>query len=216
MPIRVYVVDEVPLVADVLAAVLASEDDMIVVGRSDRIEDALEAADSSDIFLVSGTLPHNGAIKLTEQLPCSSDCPRVLVTGIAESEGAILRFIEAGASGYILREDTAADLVANIRAAHNERALVSPEIALAMMERVSDLAETRHYLTMGEANVEDLTNREREVLRLLYRGLSNQQIADALTIELGTVKNHVHSILAKLNVRSRYDAAAIQGLLEES
>lgn len=216
MAIRVYVLDEVPLVADVLAAVLSSEDDIEVVGRSSRAEDALEAIHDCHIFLVSGTLPGNAALEFIGQASESESDAKVIITGIADSEATILAFVEAGACGYVLRGDTADELVANIRAAHADRALVSPDIAHALMERMSELSEQRHYLAVGEANLEDLTDREREVLRLVYRGLTNQQIADVLTIELGTVKNHVHSILSKLNVRSRHDAAAIQGALEKS
>lgn len=214
MTIRVCVVDEVPLVADVLAAVLEDEEDIVVVGRASSPDEA-EGVPAADVYLVSGSLPHGGAIDLTRELCRREDGARILITGIAESEGTILRFVEAGASGYVLRHDEADAIARNIRAAHEGRALLSPEIAHAVLERVSELAAQRHALAMDDANIEDLTPREKEVLRLIYRGLSNRQIANSLTIEVGTVKNHVHSILSKLNVRSRYDAAAIQGILEE-
>ncbi len=213
--IRVLVVDEVALIADVLATVLREEEDLEVVGCYETAEGVEAHVDDCDVVLLSASLPDGAALELTERISRRKDAPRVLVTGLAGLEAEILRFIEAGAAGYVLREDTAEDLLRNLRAAGRDRALVAPEIALAVMRRLAELAEQRSELVHADAAVEDLTPREREVLRHVARGSTNQQIADALVIELGTVKNHVHSILSKLNVSSRRDAASIQGMLTD-
>lgn len=213
--IRVFVVDEVPLVADVLAAVLREEEDIEVVGHTDSPDEALERADSCDVVLLSATLPDGAAVTFAEQISRLEDAPHVLVTGVADFEATIVRYIEAGASGYVLRDDTVQDLLANIRAARANEALVSPEIAMAVMSRMAELVEQRQRIVYDDAAAGDLTPREREVLRLIARGKTNQEIADELVIEVGTVKNHVHSILSKLNVNSRHDAAAIQAILSD-
>lgn len=214
--IRVYVVDESPLMADVLATVLDDEDDLAVVGRGTDAQTALDHAAGCDVLVVSGTLPHDAARDLTRDVAAMEDGPAVVICGVAATEAAILGFIEAGARGYVLRDDTADALIANVRAVHRDRALVSPALAHAIMERMGELADKSAALATEEGDLSDLTDREREVLRLIHRGLTNREIADALTIAPGTAKNHVHSILSKLNVRSRYDAAAIQAVLEES
>ena len=211
--IRVFVVDEVPLVANVLAAVLREEDDIEVVGQSDAADTALRLAEHYDVLLLSATLPNGQAIDFTERISRLAHPPHVLITGVPEHEAAILPFIEAGAGGYVLRQDTVEDLLANIRAAAADEALVSPAIALAVMSRMAELAERQHRLVHDETSAGELTPREHEVLRLIAQGRTNRQIADDLVIEVGTVKNHVHSILAKLNVHSRRDAATIEAIL---
>jgi DNA-binding NarL/FixJ family response regulator len=106
------------------------------------------------------------------------------------------------------------ELLRNIRAAYRGEALVSPEIAGALMSRVTELAQIFAEVTSIPESVE-LTSREHEVLKLVAKDLSNQEIADRLVIEVGTVKNHVHSILQKLNASSREDAAAYWSIIKE-
>jgi DNA-binding NarL/FixJ family response regulator len=116
--------------------------------------------------------------------------------------------MEAGASGYILKDHSLEDLVETIRAAQDGKVFVSPQIAAAMMERLSNLAQLFSDVENSVTGTAGLTSRELEVLGLIGQGLTNQEIAEKLVIEIGTVKNHVHSILEKLNVGSRGEAAA--------
>jgi DNA-binding NarL/FixJ family response regulator len=125
-----------------------------------------------------------------------------------------MQYVEAGASGYVLKDDTVAERLRHIRAAHAGKARVSPEIAAALMSRVAELAQLVKESSIN-ADLGDLTPRELEVLTLFGQDLTNQEIAERLVIELGTVKNHVHSILQKLNVASRHEAIGYLVLVED-
>jgi DNA-binding NarL/FixJ family response regulator len=120
----------------------------------------------------------------------------------------VLRYVEAGATGYVLKNHSLEDLIETVRAVQDGKVFVAPQIAAALMERLSNLARMFSNVESNVTDTTSLTEREIEVLELIGKGLTNQQIAEKLVIELGTVKNHVHNILEKLNVRTRNEAAA--------
>ena len=214
--IRVLLVNEMRLVSNVIASVLEDESDIEVVGRAASVDEALALATESDVVLVSTRLPHSGALKLTSAIAEADPSVKVLVLGLGESKERVLRYVEAGADGYVLKNDSVDDLLRHIRAAQRGKALVSPKIAAALMSRVTELAQLFAEIESGLSESADLTPREREILELIGQGLTNQQIADRLIIEVGTVKNHVHSILQKLDVSSREDAASYLALIREN
>ena len=219
--IRVVIVDEVRLMGNVTASVLKNEADVVVLGCATAFDEALSLAAHGDIVLLSSSLPNNDALRLTSALIKTYPAVKVIVTGLTDSEAAILQYIEAGVSGYVLRDDSVKKMLTTIRAVHAGEAVISPSVAAALMTRLAELAELaksaggNNSVTTGDA-LPDLTPREREVLSLIALGLSNSEIAERLTLELGTVKNHVHHILEKLNVSSRQDAVAYLVALEES
>lgn len=206
--IRVLLVNEVRLVSNVIAAVMDGVTDISAVGAAATIEEALTRLDTCDVLLVSARLPGDGALRLTQAVAKTNPSVRVLVLGLSETRERIMRYIEAGASGYVLKDDSVDDLLERIRAAHAGQALVSPELTAAFIERISELARMSADMENGIAGSPDLTSREYEILEMIGQDLTNQEIAEQLCIEVGTVKNHVHSILQKLNVSSRRDAAA--------
>ena len=205
--IRVLLVNETLLVSNVIAAVLEDEPDIEVVGRATTAGEALAHVHECDVVLVSTSLPDGEALRLTEEITEADPEAKIVVLGLVESKENVLRYVEAGAAGYVPRDDSVADLVQRIRAAYRDKAMVSPEIAAALMSRLAELAQVFAEVHAGVADAGELTRRELEVLELIGQGLTNQEIAERLVIEVGTVKNHVHSILDKLNVRSRRDAA---------
>lgn len=211
--IRVLLVSEMGLVSNLIASVLEDETDIDVVGQTTSPEAALDELAEADVALVSTRLRENGALKFTEGTAEREDAVKVLVIGLRESEQEILKYVEAGADGYVLRDNSVGTLLEKVRAADQGEALVSPDIAYALMSRLTELAQLFSRVEMGLDEPVDLTPREQEVLDLVGQGLTNQQIADRLYIEVGTVKNHVHSILQKLDVNSREDAAAYLALI---
>jgi two-component system nitrate/nitrite response regulator NarL len=208
--IRVLIVNETRLIANVLSAVLEDEPDMRVVACATSGEAALSWAPQADVALVSTRLGDRDSVQLVRAMSGAVPYLKVLVLGLTESSAQVLQYAQAGAAGYVLKDDSVEDLVRRIRAACDDKALVSPEVAAALMARLAQLA---HRVPETEASSDgrsDLTPRELEVLGLIAEGLTNQQIADHLVIEVGTVKNHVHSILQKLEVRSRQEAAELR------
>jgi DNA-binding NarL/FixJ family response regulator len=207
--IRVLLVNEIRLIGNVIASALEDESDVEIVGGVTSLDEALALAPKSDVVLVSTRLPEGGALKLTSAIAEAHPSVKVLVLGLAETKGQVLQYVEAGAAGYVLKDDSVGDLLSCIRAAQSGEALVSPNIAAALMSRVGELAQLFADVESGLSEAADLTPREREILELIGQGLTNQEIADRLVIEVGTVKNHVHNILQKLEVGNRQDAAAL-------
>jgi DNA-binding NarL/FixJ family response regulator len=214
--IRVLLVNEIRLMSNVLASALEGEQDIEVVGCATSVNEALDVINREevDIVLVSTRLPEQGALHLTQAITGENPATDVLVLGVTEQKERVLQYVEAGAMGYIVKDDTVEDMLTAIRAAQKGKALVSPKIAAALMERVSELAGMFADLETGVIESAGLTPREIEILELLGQNLTNQEIADRLFIEVGTVKNHVHSILNKLNVSTRDEAAMYLALIK--
>ena len=212
--IDVFIVNRSRLSGSVMAAALRDESDIHIAGITSRLEVALDSINRGgcNVVLVSTNLSDDGALRLVEAVKKSV---KVLVIGLPDSHEVVLRYIEAGASGYVLRSESLDELLRNIRAAHSDKALVSPDVAAVLIARISELADILPDTPPRENVLTDLTDREREVLDLIGQGLSNQEIADRLVIELGTVKNHVHSVLQKLDVDSRHDAAVYWNIVED-
>lgn len=211
--IRVLLVNDIQLTCNVITAVLEDEADMTVVGCATSVNAALAQAPDYDVALVGTSLGNPGSLELVRQLKERIPEAKVLMLGMTESEELVLPYIQAGAAGYVLAEDSVDDLIARIRVAHEDRALISPKIAAALMTRLNEWAQ-RVQKGPGGKGIE-LTPREWQVLKLIQQGCTNQEIADELIIEVGTVKNHVHNILRKLDVSSREDAAAYVALVGE-
>lgn len=213
--IRVLIVNQVSLTCDMFATILSEQPDIDVVGYSTNINDALAKIDRCDVVLASTNLPDDGTIQLTRAMVRSEKPARVLIVGLAESRAAIVRYIEAGAQGYVHREDSVDELVRNIRSICKGEALITPAIAAALMTRLAELAASIEDIRPASLGTAKLTPREREVLKLIGRNYTNQDIANHLIIEVGTVKNHVHNILSKLKVNSRREAANYLPIIKE-
>ena len=216
-PIHLLLVNETRLMGNVIAAALEGEPDIRVVACVTNIDEAMQIVREKeiDVVLVSTRLPEQGALQLTRSITEFTPSTRVLALGLTEEKHHVLRYVEAGATGYVLKDDSLEGLIETIRAAQDGEAIVSPKIAAAIMERLTALARLFSDVENSVGETTELTPRELEVLKLVGEGQTNQQIAQKLVIEVGTVKNHIHNILEKLHVSSRGEAAAYLAFIKK-
>lgn len=217
-PVKVLLVIEVRLIANLFTSVLEDEPGMEVAGFVPTVEDAVEfmQAQQVDVALVSADLPNQQALKLTHTAMEYSPSTKVVILGLSEeNQHDALRYIEAGAAGYILKDSSLKELIDVIRLAQKGEAQVSTRMAGAMMERLFRLARVFSAVENRMDSDIRLTSRELEVLQFISEGLTNQEIAARLVVEVGTVKNHVHRILEKLNVSSRQEAASYLAFIKK-
>jgi DNA-binding NarL/FixJ family response regulator len=214
--IHVLIVQEACALRDQMINVLSGEPDLTIIGCVSSSQDALTLVKRHpcDLLLVDASLPESGALAVLQYLE-DADVPRLsLIFGVPENPETILYWLEEGANGYVGAREGWAELVKKIHAVCEGEFWVPPEIAAALMTRIAELKQLASELDGSSATITpecyaELTQREWEVLCLLGQELSNQEIAEALTIELGTVKNHVHNLLRKLDVTSRKQAAQL-------
>ncbi len=205
--IRILIVTSVRLMSDLLQAAFANQPDLQVVGCVEEQSLALHYRDTCDVVVVSHEI--QDALGLIQALRRGPHGPAALVVGLPNVEAVILRFLEAGATGCIREQDSSADLVRAVRLAARRQVALNADVFPVVLKRVTALAHKQRSgnALASPASEKNLTAREREILRLIAQGYGNREIAQQLTIQLGTAKNHVHNILDKLNVKSRQDAA---------
>jgi two-component system, NarL family, nitrate/nitrite response regulator NarL len=209
--IRLMIADDSGLICDAMRAVLGREDDFFVAGCARTVEEAHFLKPHANVVLVGPQLDGKSTLDFVRELHVEEPEKKIVMIGLDNCPVAITHFIEAGAAGYVLREESMSRLVEKVRAAEQGRALVSPDVTLYLMRRLAELARQPvvGWAIDSQTGMSELTPREREVLSLIGAGYSNREIADRLVIGWGTVKNHVHSILKKLETSSRHEAAAI-------
>jgi two-component system nitrate/nitrite response regulator NarL len=202
--IRVLIVAEIRLYREGLAAMLRAESESIdVVASAAGADDAVRAMRElvPDIVLLD-MAPDNAW--LVRALEAAVPGTRVVALAVPENEREVLACAEAGVAGYVTRDASVEDVAAAVESAARGEVLASPRMVATLFERIATLALERS----PESIESRLTARELEILNLIDQGLSNKEIARLLTIELSTVKNHVHNIFEKLNVSRRSEAAA--------
>ncbi|KAA2257108.1 response regulator transcription factor [Solihabitans fulvus] len=202
MPIRVLLVDDHEVVRRGVRDLLDGEDDIEVVAEAGSVAEALvlAAAGRPEIAVVDVRLPDGDGVTLCRELRASADGPRCLVLTAFDDEQALIGAIMAGASGYLLKQVRGQDLVTAVREVAAGRSLLDPVTTARVLERMRRPAQ--------EDELSRLTEQERKVLALIGEGLSNRQIAERLFLAEKTVKNYVTSVLAKLGMVRRTQAAA--------
>jgi NarL family two-component system response regulator LiaR len=198
--IRVMLVDDHLMVRNGLATFLMVHDDLELVGEAGDGEEALRVFEETqpDVVLMDLKMPRMDGVQATRALlECAPQLCIIALTSFKD-ESLVQNALEAGASGYLLKNIAADDLAAAIRKAYAGKPALAPEAAEALFK-----AARRKYQP-GD----DLTDRERQVLALMSEGLTNPDIADRLMISITTVKTHVSNILSKLQVSTRTEAVA--------
>jgi DNA-binding NarL/FixJ family response regulator len=210
--IHILIAQNSQMVCDALRNTLDKQKDVFVAGCAVTEEELNFLLPHADVALIGTELGRRNIGQLLRDIHLTHPHVKVIVVGVQHDPRTILRYIEAGIIGYILADESLEDMVQKVRAATEGKALVSPDIAARMMERAAYLAHqntTTIFPEIKREKVNELTTRECEVLNLICEGYTNRAIAEELVIECGTVKNHVHNILKKLDTNNRHEAVAL-------
>lgn len=211
VPIRILICEDQTLMRESLRVVLDLEPGLLVIGEAaDGAEAVAQAATMQpDIILMDIKMPRMTGVEATAAITTRQPGARVIILTTFDTDDYVFEAIEAGAMGYLLKDVPANELVATIRRVDAGEVFIQPNMASKLLfeysrrGRLSRATPTTHVEPAGE----DLSEREREVLRLLAHGASNRDIAETLVLAEGTVKNHVSNILMKLHAANRTHAA---------
>ena len=209
--LRVLIVDDQALVRAGFAMILSAEKDMVVVGEASNGVEAIRVAGElrPDVILMDIRMPEMDGItatrKLCERAGPEADCPRILILTTFDLDDYVYDALRAGASGFLLKDTPPDDLADAIRVVAAGDALLSPSVTRKLLEEFTKTPSAPR----PHMGLDDLTQREAEVLQQLARGLSNSEIAEELFVSETTVKTHVSHILSKLELRDRVQAVIV-------
>jgi DNA-binding NarL/FixJ family response regulator len=210
VPIRVLIADDQTLVRTGFRMILEAEDDLEVVGEAADGQQAVENARllKPDVILMDLRMPKMDGVEATRHVtgPQPGQVARVLVLTTFDLDEYVVDALRAGASGFLLKDTPAEDLVDAIRIVAAGDALLAPSVTRRLLDRFAQLPGLD---TAAPAALEQLTDRERDVLKQVARGLSNAEIASELYVSETTVKTHVGRILMKLGLRDRVQAVVV-------
>ena len=200
----IVVVADVRLYREGLCNALSRRDNFVIEGEATSLESALRIVTSAHPDVVVLDMATQGSLDIARAINRVAPAVKVVAFAVEEVDRNIFACAEAGIAAWVAREGTVDDLATSIDSVTREELVCSARMAAAMFRRLGSLAKS----SQKPSDDSPLTAREREIVVLIERGLSNKAIAQRLTIEVATVKNHVHSILGKLNVATRAEAAA--------
>jgi DNA-binding NarL/FixJ family response regulator len=207
LPIRVLIADDQALVRSGFRLIVETRPDLEVVGEAEDGEEAvrLTLELEPDVILMDVRMPGVDGIEATRRIVAAGSAARILVLTTFDLDEYVYAAVRAGASGFLLKDVRPGDLVEAIRLVANGSALLGPGVTRRLLERFADEDASGD----AAAAVARLTEREREILRLLASGLSNAELAEQLVLSETTVKTHVSSVLRKLGVRDRVQAVIV-------
>lgn len=205
--IRVLLVDDHTMFRKGLASLIASRDDMDVVGEASDGFEALQKARElmPDLILMDLKMPRCDGLQATKLIKEEMPYIKIVVLTVSEEEEDVFEAIKYGAQGYLLKNMSPEIVFESIREASKGNAPIAPAVAIRILQEFQRHSQEKFQI---HSPIASLTEREKEILHLVVEGASNQEIASRLVIAPGTVKNHLHNILAKLQLKNRTQAVA--------
>jgi DNA-binding NarL/FixJ family response regulator len=202
-PLRVLIADDHPLFRAGLRAMLTSASDTELIGEATTGSEAVSLATElrPDLVMMDVQMPETDGIEATRRISRESPRVNILVVTMFEDDGTVFQAMRAGARGYVLKGANYAEMLRAIRAVGNGEAIFSPQVAVRLVDFFADIRPAALPRAFPE-----LIDREREILDLIAQGLKNPEIADQLFLSPKTVRNHVSTILHKLQVADRAQA----------
>jgi DNA-binding NarL/FixJ family response regulator len=208
-PIRILLVDDQPLFRRAIATLIGEQPDMIVVGEAENGLDAVEQAHilAPDLIVMDVEMPVMNGVEAVRLIHDQMPRTKVIMLTVSDSEEFLFEALRNGADGYLLKDLRPEQLYDMLRSVMRDETPLSPAIAGRLLAEFRDRPSVR-VAPAPEPAGPALTRREIEVLELVSEGLSNKEIGTQLSITEGTVKNHVHNALEKLQLENRIQAAA--------
>ena len=203
-PIRVYLLDDHEVIRRGIRDLLEDEDDIVVVGESGLAEEARRRIPAlrPHVAILDGRLPDGSGIDVCRDVRSVDPSIAALILTSFDDDDALFSAIMAGAAGYLLKQIRSTDLVDTVRQVAAGRSTLDPAVTAQVLERIRSGPKTNSVF-------EHLTNHERRILELIGEGLTNRQIGKEMHLAEKTVKNYVSSLLAKLGLESRTQAAIL-------
>lgn len=206
-PMQILIVDDHPLFRDGVGQTLRAQPDMEVVGEATTAAEAVAKAAEllPDIVLLDITLP-GGGLQAVQQIAALSPVSKIVMLTASEAEDDVLAALKGGARGYILKGLSGNELVKIVRDVYAGDAYVTPALAASLLSDIGGVGKKSQPLTNP---LDELTEREQQILTQVAEGRSNKEIANELSLSEKTIKHYMTNILQKLQVRNRVEAALL-------
>jgi len=207
-PIGIVFMGDCRFLSEAVAEALSEDDQISILAVTPETNDPTAGGHQYivDVVLISASPGSANSIRTIHKIRKGHPDAKVILLGLEDNEADNLRFIEAGASGYVSQKESPSELLNKIKLTHCQETICSPRMAAIVFARVAELSRERNS---REAIPGRLTRREGEILRMISEGMRNKEIAGLLNITPCTVKNHVHSILDKFQAKNRREAIII-------
>lgn len=207
--IRVLIADDQELIRQSLQIVLGIKEDIEVIGTAANGKEVLELVkrEKPDVILMDVRMPEMDGVQCTKMIKSQYPNIKIIILTTFDDDEFVFSALKYGASGYLLKGISMDELEKAIRTVYHGGAMINPGIASKVVELFSEMAQANYDIMIEAQNVDELTNGEWEIIKLIGRGMSNKEISQSINLSEGTVRNYLSSILNKLNLRDRTQLA---------
>ena len=207
--IKVLIADDQELIRQSLQIVLSIKEGISVIGTTENGKKVMEflKKEKPDVILMDIRMPEMDGVQCTKAIKERYPEVKIIILTTFDDDEFVFSALKYGASGYLLKGISMDELDKAIHTVYKGGAMINPEIATKVVEQFSEMAQSNYDIMIEAQNVEDITEAEWDIIKLVGWGLSNREIADKVMLSEGTVRNYISTILSKLNLRDRTQLA---------